>query len=307
MIFKANSLWISTILLFITLVSLPLFAEEKNPATKSKDQNNSGAISDAEQSIIKKQLSEKQKKIIDEAVAAIDETKKALLALENAKKQEASESLEEALGELETVLARDPDMAFATIDTKITIHDLDATLSDIEQARKQTIELLEKKEIQKAKDILNELESEVVFSVISIPLATYPEVIKDVILLIDAGRLENAKTTLRSALNSLTIANYIFPLPIVRADDNLEKAQALTKQVNRTKAENETLIRLVSEARLQLEIAEALGYGDQDDFKVLYKQIDELEERIGGNIPGIGLLEEIQEVVSDYLKPFNKK
>lgn len=307
MIFKAISLWMSAGLLSITLVSSPLHAEKENPSTPSSNQNHSETINDAQQSIVKKQLDKKQKEIINEAVAAIDETKKALLALKNEKKQEASESLEEALGELEALLARDPDMALAAIDTQITVNDFNPSLSGIKQAREQAIELLEEKEIQKAKDLLNELESEVVFSVTSIPLATYPEVIKDVILLIEANRLESAQTTLQSALNSLTVTNYIFPLPIVRADDNLGKAQTLAKKVNRTNAENETLVRLVSDARLQLEIAEALGYGDEDDFKTLYKQIDEFEERIGGNVPGIGLFEEIREFVSDYLEPFNKK
>ncbi|HNP25609.1 MAG TPA: hypothetical protein PKM20_02610, partial [Nitrosomonas sp.] len=98
-----------------------------------------------------------------------------------------------------------------------------------------------------------------------------------------------------------------FPLPIIRADKILEKAQALTKKTDRTNTENETLVRSIGDARLQLETAEALGYGNQDDYRTLYERLDTLEERIGGNVPGSGYFEEIREFISDYLKPFDKE
>ncbi len=307
MIFNTFSLLIKISLVSIVLCALPLAAEENKSTIQSTDLASSKVISEAEQAKVDDQVNKKEKEIINEAANAIEQTKKAVSALENGKKQEALEALEAALGELEVVLAREPSLAFAPIDTKINIYNLNATLTGIEQAREQAIDYLKDKEIQKARSILTGLASEVVLSVTSIPLATYPDVIKRVIPLIDANKIENAQAVLQTALNSLTITDYVFPLPIIRADEILEKAQALTKKADRTNAENETLVRSIGDARLQLEIAEALGYGSQDDYRALYERLDTLEERIGGNVPGSSYFEEIREFISDYLKPFDKE
>lgn len=305
--FNTFSLLINIILVSVILWTLPLAAKDSKSTTQSTGLASTKVISETERAKVDDQVNKKEKEIINEAVAAINKTKEAVNALKNEKKQEASEALEDALGELEIVLAREPSLAFAPVDTHITIHHLNPSLADIELARKQAIDYLKDKEIQKARAILTGLASEVVLSVTSIPLATYPDVIKRVIPLIDANKLENAQAALQTALNSLTVINYVFPLPIIRADEILENAQALTKKTNRTNAENEALVRSIGDARLQLETAEALGYGNQDNYRVLYERLDTLEERIGGNAPGTGYFEEIRNFISDYMEPFDKE
>jgi YfdX protein len=299
--------WIKIGLIFIFLFTSSLHAAadkmpvQSNNATEARDDSNK------EPEIVGDQISSKRKEIIKEAVAAISDTKKALLALENENKQGALDALEKALGELEVVLSRDPDLGLAAIDVKIAVYDLYAYLEDIEKAKKQAMDYLEDDEIQKARNILNDLASEIVVSVTNVLLASYPEVIKDVIPRIDAEQYETAKTDLQNALNSLTVTDYIIPLPIVRVSEDIDKIELLTEKTNRTQAENDAIVNLLADAHLQLEMAEALGYGDKKDYQKFHDQLDEIENRVGGIVPGSDYFDEIREFLADFLAPFDKE
>lgn len=90
-----------------------------------------------ERAKVNKEISNKRKEIVNEAVTALKETKKALTALEKDEQQNALKHLEKAVGELEVALARDPNLAHAAIDTRITVHDLYSSLENIEQASRR--------------------------------------------------------------------------------------------------------------------------------------------------------------------------
>lgn len=215
-------------ILLATLFSSPLYAEENK--NKSRNLTESSVSDPTENAKVEDKISQKREEIVKEAVAAIEETKKALTALENDNKHDALNALEKSVGKLDVVLARDPDLALATIDTKITIHDLISTLKDIEKAKKNAENYLEDNDIQKARGILKDMASEVIVSTISIPLATYPEAVKDVVALIDAGKTKEAKTALHVALNSLIVTDYIIPLPFIRTEENLNLAESLAEK-----------------------------------------------------------------------------
>lgn len=294
-------------LIFISLFALPLQAAQDKTPIQSTHSTDAKANSNLEQGIIANQVSKKRNTIIQEAAAAITHTKNALLALEHQKKQDALDALEKALGELEVVLLREPDLGLAAIDTQIIIYDLYASLDGIAKAKKQVMDYLEEDEIQKARSILDELASEVVVSVTNIPLKTYPKVIKDVIPLIDAEQFETAKTDLETALNSLTVMDYIIPLPFVRTDEYIDKIEVLTEKPNRTKADNDAIVSLLADAHLQLEIAEALGYGNKKEYQKFHQQLDEIEDRVGGIVPGSDYYDEIRKFLADFLEPFDEE
>lgn len=302
MLFRTLSVWMSLGMLSIVLSSSPLYAT--NDKSKAKLNN---PTSSAAQAKVDEKINEKQKEIIDEAVDAIANTKKALTALEKDKQQEALNALEKAVGELEVALARDPDLALAAIDTQITIHDLYSSLENIKQARKQAEAYLENNQIQKARSILSGLASEVIISVISIPLATYPKAIKDAIRLIDAGKTKEAKTTLQVSLNTLVITKHIIPLPIIRAEENLDEAEALAEKKDRTEVENISITHFLDQIRFQLTMAEALGYGGKDDYKLLYKYLDEINEKTEGNKFYSSYFNEIRKFLSDLARSFSDK
>lgn len=172
---------------------------------------------------------------------------------------------------------------------------------------KQAEDYLEDNQIQKVRYILGDLASEVIISVISIPLITYPKAIKDAIPLIDAGKTKEAKAALQFAVNSLEVTNYIIPLGIIRAEENLDKAEALAEKKGRTEVENISLTHFLDQARLQLTMAEKLGYGNKDNYKPVYKHLDKIIKKTEGGKSGSGYLDEIRSFLADLARPFTDK
>lgn len=246
----------------------------------------------------------KRKEIVNEAVAAIGETNKALVALEQNKTQDALNALQKAIGELEVVLARDSNLAFAVIDTKINVHDLYSSLESIDLARAQAEDYLRHSQIQKAREILRDLAYEVTLSEVSIPLGTYPDILKDAVSLIDAGNTKGAKVALQVALDSLVVTNHIIPLGVIRAEKELDIAEELADKKKRTEVENSSLKLALDKARFQLRMSEALGYGSTEDYSPIYKHLDDIENNATDTPEKSRFFDEIRKFFSDMTKPF---
>jgi hypothetical protein len=186
-----------------------------------------------------------------------------LRALDEKKTEEAMAALERASGKLDIVLARDPRLALAPIDVGVTTYDVYATLDAIKKAKEQAEDYLEDGEVQKARVLIRDLASEIIISVVSIPLQTYPDAIKAVAPLIDRGKVDDAKVAIEAALNTLVVVHHIIPLPLVGAEVKVAEAEALAQKEGRSEEDNKNLAKLLNEAREQLKVAEALGYGKE--------------------------------------------
>lgn len=239
-------------------------------------------------------LTRQRKEIIDEAVSAIAETNTALQALAQDKPDQALKALARASGKLNIVLAREPALALAPIDVNVTLYNVYNSVDAVLKARKQAEDYLEAGEVQKARILIEDLASEMVISVVNIPLKTYPDAISAVVPLIDQGKIEKAKAALRAALDTTVISDRVIPLPLLRADVQLARAEALAEKKKRTEQENKSLKRLLSESREQIKLAEALGYGDQEAYQKLYAELEEIEgkTKLGG--AGEGFFDEIK-------------
>jgi len=241
-----------------------------------------------------KQLAKRRHAMLEEAHSALDETNAALQALDTGDSKTALDALERATGKLELLVARDPALALAPVDIDFVTHDLYATPDDIRIARSQAEDLLDDGQVQQARSILSGLASEIDIRVTNIPLATYPDAIKEVTPLIDDGKTEEAKEALNIALGTLVVTHNVISLPVLRARAALDEAQDLVKtngssKGDQAKAESPSkqdqakIQGLVDTAREQLEIAELLGYGNEKDYETYRKQIAELEGKIGEN------------------------
>ena len=73
--------------------------------------------------------------------------------------------------------------------------------------------------MQKARLLVANLASEIVFQTTNVPLATYPNAIKAITPLIDESKLVEAKSGLQAALNTLVVrTEMVIPLPKLRAE-----------------------------------------------------------------------------------------
>jgi hypothetical protein len=275
-------------------------AVSDKPATEAeKKQGGDKAMGGAVKSQAENAISQQRKKIIDEAVSALAETKNALRALDEKKTEEALAALERASGKLDIVLARDPKLALAPIDVDVTIYAVYTTLDAIKKAKEQAEDYLEDGEVQKARVLIRDLASGVIIGIVSIPLQTYPDAIKAVAPLIDQGKIDDAKAALEAALNTLVVTDHIIPLPLVRADVKLAEAEALAQKEGRSEEDNKNLAKLLNEAREQLKLAEALGYGNKKDYKKFYAEIEGIEGKTEGGKSGKGLFVKVKEHLSD--------
>jgi hypothetical protein len=274
-------------------------ASDKATAEPQKGQAGGKVLESEVKSQADESINQKRKEIIDEAVAAVTETKNALKALEEKKTKDALAALERATGKLNIVLAREPKLSLAPVEVEVIAHDIYTTVDAIKKARKQAEEYLDDGQVQKARMLLRDLASELDISVVSLPLKTYPAAIAAVTPLIDQGKIEDAKLALEAALNTLVITDHIIALPILRADMKLAKADALAQKEGRSEEDNKNLAKLLNEAREQLKFAEALGYGTKKDHKMLYSEIDTIESKTKGGKSGKGFFANVKEHLSE--------
>ena len=163
------------------------------------------------------QAADKRKQVLDEAVSALSLTKSALAALDGKDTARALATLAEVTGKLELIVAREPTLALAGVDVRTIVHDLFANTETIEAMTDEALDALKHGEVQQARHVLALLASEIVITVTSIPLASYPAAVKAVVPLIDQGKIEEAKAALQSALSTLVEERSVLPLPVLRA------------------------------------------------------------------------------------------
>ena len=243
---------------------------------------------------------EKRKKLLADATAALAETHKALKALENRNNEAALKALAEVTGKLDLILARDPKLAQTPVATEVVTYDLLSNLDTIKSVIQEAKAHFNDGEIRKARPLVASLASEIQYRTHHIPLATYPAAIKALVPLIDAGKIDEAKARLQAALNTLVVTtDDVIPLPKLRAEHLLKQAQELAEKKDRSKEENDKLTKHIQAAREQLQMAELLGYGKKTDFKPIYEQIGEIENKSAGGKSGTGWFDKLKQHLAD--------
>lgn len=242
----------------------------------------------------------RQRELMAEAQAAIAETERALAALSEKRTRDALNALALATGKLELILARNPRLALAPVRIDVITHDLLARTDSVKAAVNEVRARLGDGEVQRARRLMDGLASEVEFRTLNIPLETYPAAIKAITPLIDAGRVEEARTRLQTLLNTLVVTTEVVPLPKLRAEEQIRAAQALAEKANRSKEENASLAQHLGAAREQLQMGELLGYGVRKDYRTMYQQIDEIERKSSGGKSGMGWFDRIRKQLAEW-------
>ena len=242
---------------------------------------------------------EKRKQLLSEAAAALAQTQQALKALEDKKNDVALKALADATGKLELMVARDPSLKLAPIATQIVTFDVFADPQTLKRAISEAKDALSDGDIPRARPLVEALASETQIRTTSIPLATYPAAIKVISPLIDAGKIDEAKAKLQTALNTLVVTTEVIPLPKLRAENLLKEAQALAEKRDRSKGDNDKLANQLKTVREQLQMAEVLGYGKKRDFQPMYAQLESIEKTSAGGKSGSGWFDKIRKQVAE--------
>jgi hypothetical protein len=231
--------------------------------------------------------------MIAEAVSALQETHTALEAINRNQREKALEALARATGKLEILLARDPDLALAPVDVAVITTDVVSDQRTVDALRDRAEESLEKGRLQEARRLISDLASETVLSVSHLPLATYPAALKSAAAQLDRNQAEAAKATLLAALNTVVVQETVHPLPLHRAEVALTEAKRLAEKASRTEAETRQLAVLLTRARQQIRLGQALGYGTEGEMGELLAEVDQIDSKTRGQRSGRGFFDRV--------------
>ena len=249
-------------------------APKQEPEKGKPVSNRQPAASDLERE--RREAERQAKEILDqEAITAIQETRRAVDAIAANKIEEAMQAIERATGKVGILLARNPAEALVPVDLEAKV---------IDTAPRDSIEILEiaqnaslafdELNFPDARTLLHALMSEVRVRIYDLPLATYPTALKDAARLLEQRKSADARSILLAALTTLVAIDQVMPIPLILARDAIKEAQA---QLHNT-AE---ALKLLETARNELMRGRQLGYaGKAPEYVSLNDDISNLEKQL---------------------------
>ena len=250
-------------------------------------------------------VEQKDRTVSNEAVEAVNLVIEVIEHLQDKNKEEALATIEKVLGKLEVLIARDPDLQLVPVNVQEQIIDFPGTVDDIIEIKKVVKELIDKGELQKARDIMMHLASELDIIITALPIGTYPVAIKAIIPLIEQEKYDEAIALLAEVLETLVIEKIVIPLPVLRATMAIERASELTK--GKEDANKEELKELLAYAKEQLLLAQALGYGKvEEDYKPLLEEIEKIEKILESEESTKDIFETLKEKLKGFMAKFNR-
>ncbi|HEC19002.1 MAG TPA: YfdX family protein [Gammaproteobacteria bacterium] len=257
---------------------------------KSVQQEGRTAVSDIEETIIK------------EAASSLDHVIDAIKNLQKDDVKAAIKDIASATGDLEIVLAANPELSLAPIAVKPVVYDIYGDIASVNKTVKTVKSLIDDNRLQEARQILSGLASEINIQVTNIPLGTYPEALKYAAALLADGKKKSALDVLYNITDTLVITRTTIPLPVLRAEHMLALAKGLLETNNRNSSQQKELKALLDNARTQLKLASALGYGEESDYEPFYEEIDKLLKYAKSSKAKIGAFDEINLKIDRFLR-----
>jgi len=234
-----------------------------------------------------------------DAMAAIDDTRKAIDAIASGDKNKAMSAIEEATGKINILLARNPATALLPVDVTVEVIDVapldDKDVKRLISAAEAAVTL---HDFPSGRLLLFNLTSELRVRTFNLPLATYPDALKQAARLLDEGKNSDASGILQTALNTLAIVDHVTPVPLILAQAAVGTAQ------NIQQSDKATAQALLTAASNQLKRCEELGYisSDSPDYKSLNKEISDLQKQLKGTGSTTSLFERLKADMDGLLK-----
>jgi len=277
---------VSTLLSSLLLTNTIFAKSDTEPTSKEVSKN---AIE-----IATKKAENNQVKLIQEALNSLEITAKALKNLEDNKKDEAKKNIELALGKLEVILTSKDVPKLLPIKNRLIVKNFIGDAKDVESALKKVKILIDNGKIQEARELLISLQSELDIVTVNLPLSTYPDTLKLASKYLIEGKIEEAKDTLKLALNTFVNIQTIIPIPLI----NTVKLVAVAS--NKAKENKDLAIKYLSSADDELNKAEKLGYISKSitTYKKLHTLIKNVEKEIKGENKAEKLFNELKKRVT---------
>lgn len=245
----------------------------------------------------RKEAEQRAEKTLDkEAIAAIAETQKAVAAIAGNKNDEAIAAIERATGKINILLARNPTTALIPVVSEVEVIDAaPLDIKDIKEHAKAAEKAVGNKDYPTARVLLHGLTSEIHTRTYNLPLATYPEAMKEAARLLDQKKGREANVVLLAALNTLVAVDLVNPIPLVVAQTAINDAQNLR--------DKDGAQRLLEVAKNELDRAKELGYSGNDaEYIALNKAVSDIETQLKGNGDTASAFSKLKEKVAVFFK-----
>ena len=276
------------------LVSTSGIAKEQAAKDATVKQVNKIAISNA-----KEDAQNHQTKLVQEAIESLKYAQSAVIDLEQKDAQKATDDLAKAIGKLEVIMAAKDAPALLPIDNVIRVQEFVGTAADVDAAVKTVKRLLDEGKVQEARALMIPLVSEIDITVVSLPLASYPDALKLAAKYVHEGQLDKAKEVLYIALSTFTEVTQVVPIPLLESADLIAAASRVAKE------DKARALKYLDAASDALDVAEKLGYVSESEttYKVLHEKIKEVQKEIKGK----NKAEKLFESLAEKLKEFKSK
>ncbi len=208
----------------------------------------------------------------------LSQTQLVVQAIENNKIDQAKIILHNLIGSLEVYLTKNPDAALIPINVSYRQIEIIDNIDSAKAIAKAADKAMEKGYYQAAKQILAGLTSEMIISTAYLPIVDYLQGLKVAAALLDENQVDKAMVVMQAALSRVVVTDVTIPLPILKAEVMIDEAARIDAKDHE---HIEQVINLLDNAKYQIKLAEAMGYGKRDkEFKELYKAIKDLKKSV---------------------------
>ena len=257
-----------------------------------------GALDAAVQSASLSAIESNEQELTKEGLAAIDATFKARDAIKNGDTDVALHHIETAVGKIEVLLAREPELALIPISSVVRTEEFVGDIRAIKAIKSKVRQSINKGKYQLARDEISTLGSEVRIETTNIPTISYPLALKASAALIDDGENDLALENLQSMLNTLVVTEKVFPLPIIKAEVMIKEALSLD---NKSADNQKKIDQLLHNIAYQLLLSEELGYGKENiEYSEMMDSINALRKSVNTNQDTHELFEELKSKVEHF-------
>jgi hypothetical protein len=242
-----------------------------------------------------KKHTQEQKQLPKDIVLAIQDTFKALHAIEKNNIDTAKNLLKDADSKFTAVLKKDPTLDLIPLEEKVVRFSFLGDSKEIKKALKLTKELIDNYDIKVAQGVLNSLKDEVDINIVSIPMKLYPTVTKTALKALEKGDKKGALMALADGFSMLVNTQIIIPTPLLVAQDLVVEASQMDK------SKKDEVQKLLTLAKEELNRAKLLGYTKLHTkaYQVINDDIEKLEKEIKGK----NIVEKLYEkIINDFKK-----
>jgi hypothetical protein len=236
-----------------------------------------------------------QKTASREIVDAIQNTFKAVNALEKNRLDDAKKLLKEADEKFSTALKENPSLDLLPLEETLMAYQYNGSSKDIKAALDLSIQLIKAHDTQVASAVMAALKDELDINIVSIPMKLYPVATKKALEAVNKGDRQAALAILAEGFGMLVSTQIIIPTPLLAAQDLALEASKLDK------SKKEEAQKLLAAAKEELARAELLGYTQKHD--AAYKLINEDIQKVEKEIKGKNAVEKLYEkLLQDFKK-----